>query len=208
MNVKHFSVFLLCLLFSLVLAVPVFAQYGSGYEDGVFQRAFDILVGVFSLDFLDGDAHKLYGFLRGIIWVAVFTVMYNVLKRFGKGLFTGGSSVVLGAVFATLSVIAIPNDLLEFLAEGYSAVMAAILIGALAVFVLVILYQVLPGLEIKGRLLIFIRIGLLIALLFFLERASGFIYDSFYVLVPLVPGLFPRSGRSGRQAERGGVGPW
>ena len=196
MRIKRLSVVLFCFLLSLVFATPVFAQ--SGYADGVFQRAFDILVGVFSLDFLDGDANKTYGFLRGIVWVGIFTVIYNLLKRVGKGMFTGGSSVVLAGVFATLSVIAIPNGVLEFLADGYSAVMAAVLISILAIFVLVVLYQVLPGLGISGVLLRGVRIAFLILLLFFLERASGFVSGSFLV----VPVLLPRPGR------RGGVRLW
>ena len=203
MNLKRLSVLLAGFMFSVVIATPVFAQYGQGYEDSIFQRVFDILVGVFSLDFLDNDASKLHGFLRGIVWVGIFTVIYNLLKRVGKGMFTGSSSVVLAAVFATLSVIAIPNGMLELLAGGYSAIMAGILISVIAIFVIVVLYQVLPGLGIKGRLLLGVRIAAIVLLLFFLERASSFISGNFYVLIPLVPGLLPGPKPSGRSRRSG-----
>lgn len=186
------SVVLLGFLFSLVLATSVFAQ-----SEGVFQRVFDILIRIFSLDYLD-EERKLLAFLRGVIWIGVFTVLYTVINRL-KGMFTGRTSTVLAGVIATLSVIGLPDRVIKSIAGGYSTLAGIVIVGILGISVWHLAYQVLPKLGIQGSLLSIGRIVALSFALFAIGFTSGLIADWVGILVPLVPGLFPRPGFSGRR---------
>ena len=194
MRLKVLFVVLLCFIFSLALATSVFA-----YEDRVFQRVFDILSGVFSLGFLNDDAQKTYGFIRGIIWLGLFTVIYSVLKRAGTGLFAGNASLVLAGVISTISIISLPNSILDFVAVTYSGLIAAILVGIVVLSAWLLLYKMLPSYGIEGPALRVIRLVFLFFLLFIIEKATNIV--PFFVVIPLIPGLFPGSGFSGRRSR-------
>lgn len=194
MKKKNVVILSLSLIFVLLLATSVFAR------ENIFQRTMDTLLSIFSLDFLDNDEAKLGAFLRGIIWITVFIVIFNVVNKIGAGsargtMFNRGSAIVLAGVFATLTSIFLPPGFLIALGEGYSTVMAAILIGILAIFVLVITYQVLPGLGLTGRVLAAVRIAFLLVLLSLLDLITGYVTDNFSVVTPFIPSLM--SGKSG-----------
>ena len=194
MRLKILFVVLLCFIFSIVLATSAFAQSG---DESVFDRSFDILVSIFSLEFLQGDENRLYGFLRATVWIGVFTIMHALFGRVGTGMFTGSKSIILAGVIATMSVIAIPNKLLHFIAGSYSSFVSAVLIGILIIGMWHV-WMFLPRLGLQDRTLEIARWVLLLFLLIFIGWAANFAF--FPLFIPLVPWL----GRHSRNL-RGGL---
>lgn len=175
---------LLLLAIGVVLFLSLSATVAAQREN-IWERTANTLISVAKLDFLDNDAEKLGAFVRILVWIVVFTVVWTALRRLGggagagAGMFTGGASIAIALVFATISTVFISPELLIGIGAGYSTLVAAVLIGFLAIGLLVILYNVLPSMGLQGRLLAFTRILFLVLLLYILDNISGFVEGKF-----------------------------
>ena len=185
MRLKILFVVLLCFIFSIVLATSAFAQ-----SESVFQRSFDLFISIFSLEFLQGDENRLYGFLRATVWIGVFTIMHALFGRVGTGMFTGSKSIILAGVISTMSVIAIPDKLLHFIVGSYSSFASAVLIGILILGMWHV-WMILPRLGLQDKTLEIARWVLLLFILIFIGWAANFAF--FPLFIPLVPWLGRRS---------------
>ncbi len=184
MNDNQKKVLLLLVVFTFMF---IFMSASVAAKESIWKRTSDTLLNIAQLDFLDNDADKLAAFMRIMIWIVVFTVVWTALKRLGGGgapggprLFAGGAAVALGIVLATISTIFISPEFLIGIGEAYSTVTAAVLVGFLIIGILAILYGVLPGvMPGGGRLLAFTRIAFILIILFILDMFSGFVSGKF-----------------------------
>lgn len=174
------------ILFLIVLVTFLSLSAAVAARENIWKRTADTLISIAKLDFLNNDVEKLGAFMRIMVWIVVFTVVWTALRRLGGGaaagggtLFAGGASMAIAMVFATVGSIFISPELLIAIGEGYSTVVAAVLIGFLAIGVLVILYSVLPGMGLTGRMLAFTRILFLLLLFYILDNISNWVEGKF-----------------------------
>ncbi len=175
----------------LVLLLVIFVMFLSfsatvaAQRESVWKRTSDSLLSIAQLDFLDNDAAKLASFMRIMVWIVVFTVVWTALKRLGGGaaaggtFFAGGASIAIAIVFATIGSIFISPDLLIGIGEAYSTVVAAAFVLILAIGILAFMYGGLPTMVPHGRVLAVTRIALIIILLYILDHISGFVEGKF-----------------------------
>ena len=173
--------FLIAAVMFLSLSATVAAQ-----RENVWERTANTLISIAKLDFLDNDAEKLAGFMRIMVWIVVFTVVWTALRRVGggaagAGMFAGGASMAIAMVFATVGSIFISPELLIGIGESYSTVVAAALVGFLAIGLLAFLYGGLPTMVPPGRILAITRLVFIILLLYILDHISGFVEGKFTV---------------------------
>ncbi len=171
---------LLLLFFSLLFVQTVAAR------ENIFERTADTLLSIAKLDFLDNDTDKLAAFMRIMVWIVVFTVVWTALRRLGGGaaagggtLFAGGASMAIAMVFATVGSVFISPELLIGIGESYSTVVAAALVGFLAIGLLAFLYGGLPTMVPPGRILAITRLVFIILLLYILDNISGSVEGKF-----------------------------
>lgn len=174
---------LIVLVLFLSLSASVAAQ-----RESIWKRTADTMLSIAKLDFLDNDATKLASFMRIMVWIVVFTVVWTALRRLGGGaaagggtLFTGGASMAIALVFATVGSIFISPQLLIGIGESYSTVVAAALVGFLAIGLLAFLYGGLPTMVPPGRILALTRLVFIILLIYILDHISGFVEGKFTV---------------------------
>lgn len=179
-NKKALILFLIVLVAFLSLSATVAAQ-----RENFWKKTSNTLLSVAKLDFLDNDAAKLASFMRIMVWIVVFTVVWTALRRLGGGagagggMFAGGASMAIAMVFATVGSIFISPDLLIGIGESYSTVVAAALVGFLAIGLLAFLYGGLPTMVPPGRILALTRLVFIILLLYILDHISGFVEGKF-----------------------------
>lgn len=94
-------------------------------------------------------------------------------------MFAGGASMAIAMVFATVGSIFISPELLIGIGESYSTVVAAALVGFLAIGLLAFLYGGLPTMVPPGRILAITRLVFIILLLYILDHISGFVEGKF-----------------------------
>lgn len=179
-NKRVLILFLIVLVMFLSLSATVAAR------ENIWKRTADTLISIAKLDFLDNDAVKLAAFMRIMVWIVVFTVVWTALRRLGGGaaagggtLFAGGASMAIAIVFATVGSIFISPELLIGIGESYSTVVAAALVGFLAIGLLAFLYGGLPTMVPPGRILAITRFVFIILLLYILDHISGFVEGKF-----------------------------
>lgn len=180
-NKRVLILFLIVLVMFLSLSASVAAQ-----RESIWERTADTMLSIAKLDFLDNDAAKLASFMRIMVWIVVFTVVWTALRRLGGGaaagggtLFAGGASMAIAMVFATVGSIFISPQLLIGIGESYSTVVAAALVGFLAIGLLAFLYGGLPTMVPPGRILAITRLVFIILLLYILDHISGFVEGKF-----------------------------
>lgn len=177
---------ILLLLFIAFVMFLSFSAVVAAQRESIWKRTSNTLLSIASLDFLDNNAEKLGAFMRIMVWIVVFTVVWTALRRLGGGagagagtFFTGGASIALAMVFATVGSIFISPELLIGIGESYSTIVAGVLVAFLAIGVLVILYGVLPGMGLHGRMLALTRILFLVLLIYILDNISGWVSGKF-----------------------------
>lgn len=180
-NKKALVLLLIVLVMFLSLSATVAAQ-----RENIWERTANTLISISKLDFLDNDAVKLAAFMRIMVWIVVFTVVWTALRRLGGGaaagggtLFAGGASMAIAMVFATVGSMFISPSLLIGIGESYSTVVAAALVGFLAIGLLAFLYGGLPTMVPPGRILAITRLVFIILLLYILDHISGFVERKF-----------------------------
>ena len=177
-NKKVLILFLIVLVMFLSLSATVAAQ-----RENIWKRTSNTLLSIAQLNFLDNDAAKLASFMRIMVWIVVFTVVWTALRRLGGGagptMFTGGAAMAIAMVFATVGSIFISPDLLIGIGESYSTVVAAAMVGFLAIGLLAFLYGGLPTMVPPGRILAITRLVFIILLLYILDHISGFVEGKF-----------------------------
>ncbi|MBI2176462.1 hypothetical protein HYU40_03920 [Candidatus Woesearchaeota archaeon] len=174
-------------LLLVVIAAVMFLSLSAtvaAQRENFWKRTSDSLLSIAQLNFLDNDAAKLAGFMRIMVWIVVFTVVWTALRRLGggaagAGMFAGGASMAIAMVFATVGSIFISPQLLIGIGESYSTVVAAALVGFLAIGLLAFLYGGLPTMVPPGRILALTRLVFIILLLYILDHISGFVADKF-----------------------------
>lgn len=175
---KVLVLLLVILVMFLSLSATVAAQ-----RESFLKRTSDSLLSIAQLNFLDNDAAKLASFMRIMVWIVVFTVVWTALRRLGGGaqgtFFASGASMAIAMVFATVGSIFISPDLLIGIGESYSTVVAAALVGFLAIGLLAFLYGGLPTMVPHGRILAITRLVFIILLWYILDNISGFVEGKF-----------------------------
>jgi hypothetical protein len=185
MNKKILFTIAFCTFLLIALSPVVFAV-----QQSILARAGNAVLDFATLKFLNNNQDKLAAFMRILVWILVFTVIYAVVGRLnntggmagagGAAFFTRSMGITLAAVIATISSVFISPEILLGLGEAYGTIVAAIFVGGFTLAVWWALYRFFPNnLHMEGRMLYFCRVIVLILLILILENITGWVSNGF-----------------------------
>ncbi len=164
MNWKRVGVIGLVLLFSLFI-VSCTAEAGPSLGD-----IWNKLLWFGSLGFLGENEFGLVGFMRILLVVLVFALLYEGSRVAGLSQNIG---IVVSAILAIISVIFIPNAVLVGIGAAYATIVSIVFIGVPVVGGLLV-FRTIPG-NTRGEVII--RIIILLILLMILISAKSHATD-------------------------------
>ncbi len=94
-----------------------------------FQTAFNFIIDIFKLDFLDNTAEAYGALVRFCLWLITFAIVYEILSKFQY--FSPKTSKIIGFCFATISAVFIPVNILLAIGGIWGAFMIMIFTGAI-----------------------------------------------------------------------------
>lgn len=158
-------------LLGLILSVSFVSAAVSGPSamGDILNNIFGWIAQFFTLGFLRGE--NLIGFLRFLLWLTVFMILYGAGRVVFGRMYTGDNqhgtvnrnAGILAAVIATVTIIFIPNDLLTTLWESYAVIMIFLLLLVPVAGVFWFIYPGIGSLTDNRRAVAVIRIiGLLL----------------------------------------------
>ena len=103
---RHYKLFALLGTFIAVLMPKVWAFQPSGI--GALDRVIEIIAGIFNVTILGNDVVQV-GFLRFLLFVALFAVMYKALNGVSK-VFDAKTAKIVALVFAIIGVFLMPRN--------------------------------------------------------------------------------------------------
>lgn len=130
-RLKVFSALLLVLMVSL-LALPLVTAAGDPGGEFVepFKVAFNTIIDIFKLDWLEGQGIDTYAaVVRLALWLVIFTVVNEVLTKFHY--FSPKSSKIIALAFSVMGAVFMPQTMLIAIGESYAALFGMIFIGAI-----------------------------------------------------------------------------
>ncbi len=116
-------VFLLLISFLIVSC----AEDTSNSDSFDFQDVVDKVIWVGQLNFLGDDGESFIGFIRILVAILVFAIIFellNFIEILGKN-----TAIVIAAIIAIISAMFIPGEILASIGAAYGAVVAFVLIG-------------------------------------------------------------------------------
>ncbi len=152
----------------VLLARTVFAQS--------FDGPLDVLVEIFSLDFLDADFDtRIAAVGRFLIWLIVFTIVYEILRKLpiGKTTASNRASGVIAFAVAGITAIGIPNSVIVVIVTAYGGFLAWLLFVLLILIVLILNYRVITPNAFGNCLAHLMRFLNLLLLLWISSMISG-----------------------------------
>lgn len=164
MNWKRAGVISLVLLLS-ILVVSCTTEPGPSFKD-----IWNKLLWFGSLGFLGENEFGLVGFMRILLVVLVFALLYEGSRVAG---FSQNTGIVVSAILAIISVIFIPNAVLAGIGAAYATIVSIVFIGVPVVGGLLV-FRMIPG-NTRGE--IFIRIIILLILLMILISVKSHATD-------------------------------
>lgn len=167
----------------LVLLLSLFVVSCTTEPGPSFGDIWNKLLWFGSLGFLGENEFGLVGFMRILLVVLVFALLYEGSRVAGLSQNIG---IVVSAILAIISVIFIPNAVLAGIGAAYATVVSVILIGGI-VFGGLWLFHLVPG---QTRTQIFIRIVLLLILLMVLVSVKSHATDLLGSQIPSVARTF------------------
>ena len=193
MGIKNLLFFaFVCLL--LIASADSASAFGHDDDRNVFQRAFDMILGIFSLDFLKDEQGEIQGwamfaFVKIILGIIVFAVLYNVALKVIPTT-RKGIPLVVALGFALITTLFIPDGMIKYLIIAYTTVLVALLFGGLLLFVFVISWQYLPE-YLEGPALTIARILVVFLLIIILTVIISAFSVSDNIFFPFFPRFVP-----------------